>query len=61
MAGKIVRKDKYLWGVITGLAYYVLLLTVSIMAKGGCEMIAAHAVTTFFMFTGGVTLGGMLS
>ena len=36
MAGKIVRKDKYLWGVITGLAYYVLLLTVSVMAKGGC-------------------------
>ena len=34
MAGKIVRKDKYLWGVITGLAYYVLLLTVSVMAKG---------------------------
>ena len=26
MAGKIVCKDKYLWGVITGLAYYVLLL-----------------------------------
>ena len=53
MAGKIVRKDKYLWGVITGLAYYVLLLTVSIMAKGGWDMSAAHAVTTFFMCTGG--------
>ena len=45
MAGKIVRKDKYLWGVITGLAYYVLLLTVSVMAKGGWDMSAAHAVT----------------
>ena len=54
MAGKIVRKDKYLWGVITGLAYYV-------MAKGGWDMSAAHAVTTFFMCTGGGTLGGMLS
>ena len=47
MAGKIVRKDKYLWGVITGLAYYVLLLTVSVMAKGGWDMSAAHAVTHF--------------
>ena len=56
MAGKIVRKDKYLWGVITGLAYYVLLLTVSVMAKGGWDMSAAHAVTTFFMCTGGGTL-----
>ena len=61
LAGKIVRKDKYLWGVITGLAYYVLLLTVSVMAKGGWDMSAAHAVTTFFMCTGGGTLGGMLS
>ena len=61
MGGFIVRKDKYLWGVITGLAYYVLLLTVSVMAKGGWDMSAAHAVTTFFMCTGGGTLGGMLS
>ena len=61
MAGRIVRKDKYLWGVITGLTYYVLLLTVSVMAKGGWDMSAAHAVTTFFMCTGGGTLGGMLS
>ena len=45
----------------TGLAYYVLLLTVSVMAKGGWDMSAAHAVTTFFMCTGGGTLGGMLS
>ena len=40
---------------------YVLLLTVSVMAKGGWDMSAAHAVTTFFMCTGGGTLGGMLS
>ena len=33
MAGRIVRKDKYLWGVITGLTYYVLLLTVSVMVQ----------------------------
>ena len=48
-------------GVLSGLAYYVLLLTVSVMAKGGWDMSAAHAVTTFFMCTGGGTLGGMLS
>ena len=46
---------------LTGVAYYVLLLTVSVMAKGGWDMSAAHAVTTFFMCTGGGTLGGMLS
>lgn len=61
MAGKITHRDKYLWGVVTGLAYYVLLLAVSFTVKGHWDMSLAHAVTTFFMCVGGGTLGGMLS
>ena len=34
MAGRIMRRDKYLWGVATGLTYYVLLLAVSFAVKG---------------------------
>ena len=60
-AGKITHRDKYLWGVVTGLAYYVLLLAVSFTVKGHWDMSLAHAVTTFFMCAGGGTLGGMLS
>lgn len=47
MAGRMVRKDKYLWGVATGIAYYFLLLVVSFAAKGKWDMSVAHAVTTF--------------
>ena len=61
MAGRMVRKDKYLWGVATGIAYYFLLLVVSFAAKGKWDMSVAHAVTIFFMCLGGGTLGGMLS
>ena len=61
MAGRLMRRDKYLWGVATGLAYYVLLLAVSFAVKGRWDMSIAHAVTTFFMCAGGGTLGGMLS
>ena len=61
MAGRIMHRNKYLWGVVTGFAYYVLLLTVSFAVKGRWNMSAAHAVTTFFMCAGGGTLGGMLS
>ena len=32
-AGKIMRKDRYLWGIVTGLSYYVLLLLVSFLAS----------------------------
>lgn len=61
MAGKILRKDRYLWGVLVGLAYYLLLLTVSFAVQGKWDMTFLHAVATFFMCLGGGALGGMLS
>lgn len=61
MAGKIVRKDKYLWGVAVGLSYFLLLITVSFAVNGKWDMSLQHAVTTFFMCLGGGALGGMLS
>ena len=47
MAGKIMRKDKYLWGILVGLCYFVLLITVSFAVQGKWDMTAQHAVTTF--------------
>lgn len=61
MAGKIMRKDKYLWGIAVGLCYFVLLVSVSWAVQGRWDMSLQHAVTTFFMCLGGGALGGMLS
>ena len=61
LAGKFIRKDKYLWGFLAGLFYYLLLITVSFVVKGKWDMSLLHAVTTFLMCIGGGTLGGMLS
>lgn len=61
LAGKIVRKDKYLWGVIVGLCYFLLLLIVSFAVQGKWDMTFRHAVATFLMCLGGGALGGMLS
>lgn len=61
MAGKILRKDKYLWGILVGVFYYLLLVTVSFAVQGKWDMTVSHAVTTFFMCLGGGALGGMLS
>ena len=60
-SGKILRKDKYLWGILVGAFYYLLLITVSFVVQGKWEMSLVHAVTTFFMCLGGGALGGMLS
>ena len=59
MSGKILRKDKYLWGILVGAFYYLLLITVSFVVQGKWEMSLVHAVTTFFMCLGGGALGLM--
>lgn len=60
-AGRILRKNRYLWGIFAGLSYYILLLLVSFLAQGKWDMTLTHAVTTFFMCLGGGALGGILS
>lgn len=59
--GKMIRKDKYLWGLLTGFTYFCLLVLVSVIVQGKWNMTIQHAVTTFFMCIGGGALGGMLS
>ena len=61
LVGGFMRKNRYLWGIVTGLSYYVLLLLVSFLAQGKWDMTFAHALTTFFMCLGGGAIGGMLS
>ena len=60
-AGKIIRKDKYRWGLLVGVSYFVLLGAVSFAVQGKWDMTAAHTLTTFCMCLGGGTLGGMLA
>ena len=60
MAGKIIRKDRYIWGIVTGLSYYVLLLLVSFLAQGnGYDL--CPCVDYFFMLSWWRSIGGMLS
>ena len=60
-AGKMLRKEKYLWGLLVGSCYFFLLLMVSVLAGGKPDMTMKHMITTFFLCLGGGTLGGMLS
>ena len=53
--------NKYKWGFLVGLCYFVLLMIVSFAVQRRWDMSAQHAITTFFMCLGGGTLGGMLS
>ena len=61
LAGKIARREKYRWGALSGLSYFLLLVTVSFIVSRSWDMSIQHMITTFCMCLGGGTLGGMLS
>lgn len=61
MVGKRMRKNKYFWGILVGLAYFILLAAVSFAVEKRWDMSFQHLVTTFCMCLGGGALGGMLA
>lgn len=61
MAGKYMRKNKYYWGILVGLAYFALLVIVSFAVEKRWDMSLQHLLTTFCMCLGGGALGGMFA
>lgn len=61
MAGKLIRRDKYFWGLLLGLSYFLLLVFASFMVQRRWDMSFSHLITTFCMCLGGGALGGMLA
>ena len=61
LAGKKSGSQKFLWGLIVGVAYFVLLLIISLIAGHGIQTQPMQLVTTAFLCMGGGMLGGMLS
>lgn len=61
LAGKKMQVHRFLWGLLMGVAYYLVLLIVSYVYHGEGTVVAQSLLTTFFLCTGGGMLGGMLS
>jgi len=61
MAGKSIGNKKFLWGLVTGTAYFLLLLAASWMFAGGIQSGVNQIVTTMMLCLGGGMLGGMLA
>lgn len=61
VAGKKLENRRFLWGLIMGAAYFLVLTLVSLVAgRGGIEF-GNSFLTTFVLCAGGGMLGGMLS
>ncbi len=60
LAGKRMKQKKYIWGLFMGVAYYVVLLMLSLLTKHSVYS-TESVLTTFILCAGGGMLGGMLS
>ena len=61
LSGRRAGRKKYLWGLAMGVAYYVILVIVSLIVNSGPQDVAGNMVTVFFLWAGSCMLGGMIS
>lgn len=61
IAGKKLKNRKFLWGLVIGAAYFVVLAAVSLSAGESGLQIGNSFLTTLVLCAGGGMLGGMLS
>ncbi len=61
LAGKKMKKKKYLWGLLMGAAYYLVFLILSMVINKGDIEFSKTILTTFVLCCGGGMMGGMLS
>ena len=59
LSGKMMKSRKFLWGVLLGLLYFLILTLVSLAVNRGLQDGTTSYFTTFFLCMGGGMLGGM--
>lgn len=60
IAGKKMGSRKFLWGLLCGCLYFVILLAVSFAVDRSVEGISGNLITSFLICAGSGMLGGML-
>ncbi|MCM1064218.1 MAG: TIGR04086 family membrane protein [Eubacterium sp.] len=61
MAGKKLQSRKFLWGLLMGSAYFLVLAGISLVAGEPAGHLGDSTVTTLVLCAAGGMLGGMLS
>lgn len=61
IAGKRVGAKKFLWGLLMGVLYFVVLALVSLIVNRSIQDVASNFITVFLLCAGGGMLGGMVS
>lgn len=59
LAGEMMKSRKFLWGVLLGLLYFLIMTLVSLAVNRGLQDGTTSYFTTFLLCMGGGMLGGM--
>lgn len=59
--GKTMKEQKFLWGLSAGVIYFVVLVLVSAIVKGGFELEMTKTLTTLILCGASGMAGGMIS
>lgn len=59
--GKLVEEQKFIWGLVLGVIYFLLLFAVSFAVNHRLQSNGTNLVTTLLLCAGGGMLGGMVS
>lgn len=61
LAGKKMKQKKFLWGLLMGVVYYMILILLSLVVNQGLDSFSMDILSTLVLCAGGGMLGGMLS
>lgn len=61
LAGKAIRQRRFFWGLLSGAAYFLILLSVSFFMNRELGADTMNLITVFLMCAGSGTIGGMIS
>ena len=61
IAGNRIQVRKFLWGVVVGAVYFVILLIGSLLMNRGISSDTVHVATTLVMCMAAGMIGGMIS
>jgi len=61
LAGKVQKNKKFVWGILMGLAYMIIMLAVSLAVKHGLHSNMSAFIMNLLLCLGSGMLGGMIS
>lgn len=61
LAGKMMKSRQFLWGVLLGLLYFLVMTLVSVAVNRELQSSSSGFITSFLLCMGGGMIGGMLS